>query len=373
MNRAYGALAALLISCLPAAADTTAYLTTSVGSAYRLRPEEVPFAQENVRLGYRLLGQVLEGTYLYYPDPAVSEAHTAAVAWALFDAAVAKGQGFEQGAFVVEDPDGRLFSFFRDNERSYKRVSSHLKPLTRRTGVAHHGLDMRGARPAGLPAHPDAGEHALLPARKRTLLFIPMLPGAGTELGRRHLFLKLEDHGLEGLGAFIRHGFDYLHTTVMGFGATPAERARKERVDPALARAYRRLLDHIPASGRAHLTPASYAAADLGVRAMVAEWARLKPVIQQDPALFDLGRDFAGALANKRYDHLDVRTGDEVIFSRGDLRAAVEAHRAGAGLAQDWLEDDQDWEHAGDPGPVPEAVPASAPKAGWGAWAASWF
>jgi len=373
MNRACLALGALMTVWATATADTAAYLTRCVGAPYRLRPEEIPFAHENVRLGYRILGQVLAGTYLYYPDPGLSEAHTAAVAWALFDAAVAKGQGFEQGAFVVEDPDGRLFSFFRDNERSYQRLSSHLKPMTRRTGVGHHGLDMRGARPAGLPAHPDAGEHALLPARKRTLLFIPMLPGPGTGLERRHLFLKLEDHGLEGLGAFIRHGFDYLHTTVMGFGSTPPERARKERVDPALARAYRRLLDHISAPGRAHLTPASYGAAELGVRAMVAEWQRLKPVIQEDPALFDLGRAFAGALAHKRYDHLDVRTGDEVIFSRAELGAAVETHREGAGLGREWLEDDQDWELEADPGPVPASLPPPAPKAGWGAWAASWF
>ena len=153
--------------------------------------------------------------------------------------AQASGNGFAEGAFSIEDADGRLAAFLNRCPEKYQRSSSHLND-TQSAEVdghrnTHRGIDM----PGGMKGLPHG--HA-------TVLF-GVIPGGEGGVPARRLFLKAESHGcrmntLSGrehaagrddvpdrpkrasdLFSAIRHGLSFIQTRGKGSAAG----SRKER------------------------------------------------------------------------------------------------------------------------------------------------
>ncbi|GEM_PF-6602732 len=323
-------LAALLVAAPAAglAVDTVDYLSSLRNAAYRLEPAEFGFARANITRGYQVLDRVLDGSHSALGEAENDAADAVAVMWALFDAACAKDQAYEQGSYVVEDRNGYLLQFLKSNDGAFSRMSTHLDKASQITKAGHFGIDVLGSYRAGdaswrpySPSNPEFVQQNILPARKGTILFIPMAADPAIGLETQHIFIKTEDNGMRTWSGYLHHAWDLVAGRIQKLlQIKQEETARKERIDDGLVRAYRQVLARVP-QGRA--TKLAKDAPKLGVRVMVAEANRLKGL---DPALDASIRGFTDTVAARNYDHLAVRTGDEVVFSENDLRLAMKPH-----------------------------------------------
>ena len=339
----------LILAAVPtiAMADAVTYLNRSVAPKYKLEMNEATFAQNNIDKGYGILNRVMNGQYDYLTHQETDATDVVAVMWALFDAGVAKGQGYEQGSFVVEDSNWHLYHFLRGNQEAASRHSSHLSRATRLTNAGHYGIDILGSYQAGSPdwapystLNPAYVQQNILPARKGTILFIPMQAGANVGLANNQIFIKMEDHGMKTWHGWAHHAWDFVTGTCLGLGVDPNEAARKERVDKHIASLYQSMLKTLPnAQVTAHTTHAK----DLGVRVMVAEAGRLRTVAQGNPGFTGALAAFEAAVAAKNYDNLGMRTGDEVIFTQAQLQLRIDHHQGGARV-NTAVADTSDWE-----------------------------
>jgi hypothetical protein len=309
--------------------ETVRFLKDDRRGHYRLEDAEGQFARNNIVRGYGVLQRVMDGTYVPRGTEADHSRDMAALMWALYDSSVHAGKPYEQGSFVVEDRDGRLFGFLSRCPGASLRISSHLKSATRITGAGHYGIDMLGSyRPGDSGWEPSlyGYEQKVLPARKGTVLFIPLFKDEAIGLDRQYVFIKMEDHGLQTWSGWAMHGWDFVAGTVLGMKGPSKDFTRKERVDPALAASYEKILRHLPPELKG---ASALQAKGLGVRAMLAQAKAMEGKVQ-GPAMEAI-EEFRGKVKAKGYDHEAVRTGDEIIFSHEELREAVTAHWARVG------------------------------------------
>jgi hypothetical protein len=341
----------LMLAAVPTVgmADAVDYLRTSVAPKYQLEMNETTFAKNNIDKGYRVLNQVMSGQYDHLTNEETDGADVVAVMWALFDASVAKDQGYEQGSFVVEDSNWYLYNFLRGNQGADSRHSSHLSRATKLTNAGHYGIDILGSYQAGSPdwtpyssSNPAYVQQNILPAKKGTILFIPMQAGQNVGLTTNQLFIKMEDHGLKTWYGYAHHAWDFVTGTCLGIGVDPNEAARKERVDKNIAKRYQELVNTVPVALR---TANTSNAKDLGVRVMVAEVSRLSPLAQDALGFQQALAVFNAAVDAKNYDNTAMRTGDEVIFTQAELNLAINRHQAGSRInpavadTSDWVTD----------------------------------
>ncbi|BDU73252.1 hypothetical protein [Mesoterricola silvestris] len=375
-------IVAALLAAAPATAmaDAVDYLRTSVAPRYQLELNETTFAQNNIKKGRVILKQILDDQYDYLASDEAYGTYVVAVMWALFDAGVAKGQGYEQGSFVVEDKDWRLFEFLRGNQGSFARHSSHLKKATQLTHAGHYGIDILGSYQAGSAdwtpyssLNPTFVQQNILPARKGTVLFIPMAAGTKVGLETNQLFIKMEDHGIQTWYGFANHAWDFVTGTCLGMN-DPHETARKERIDKQLVKRYQAMISTAP---NAQFTADTSIAQELGVRAMVREANRLNGALGANPGFRRAHADFTAALDAKGYDHLAMRTGDEVIFTQAELRLAIggpSAEIRNPAVPDTWVTDmaeADDWEP--EPAAARAQEPAPAKAKGFLGTVSSWI
>jgi hypothetical protein len=350
----------LILAAVPtiAMADAVTYLNQSVAPKYKLEMNEATFAQNNIDKGYGVLNKVMNGQYDYLSNQDNDATDVVAVMWALFDAGVAKGQGYEQGSFVVEDSNWYLYNFLRGNQEAASRHSSHLGRATKLTNAGHYGIDILGSYQAGASdwtpystLNPSYVQQNILPAKKGTILFIPMQAGQNVGLTTNQIFIKMEDHGMKTWSGWAHHAWDFVTGTCLGLGVDPNEAARKERVDKNIASLYLKVVKTLTnAQVTAHTTNAK----ELGVRVMVAEANRLSTVAQDNPGFTQALAAFTAAVDAKNYDNLGMRTGDEVIFTQAELQRSIDRHHGGSQLNAA-LADSSDWES--DMGDAMEAAP----------------
>jgi len=347
----------LMLAVVPTVAmgNAVTYLNHSVASNYKLEMNEATFAQNNIAKGYGILNKVMNGQYDYLSNQETDATDVVAVMWALFDAGVAKGQGYEQGSFVVADSNWHLYHFLRGNQEAASRHSSHLARATRLTNAGHYGIDILGSYQAGSAdwapyssLNPAYVQQNILPARKGTILFIPMRAGQNVGLTTNQVFIKMEDHGVKTWYGYAHHAWDFITGTCLGLGVDPNEAARKERVDKNIASLFQKMVKALP---NAQVTADTGNAKDLGVRVMVAEANRLSTAAQGNPGFAGAFAAFSAAVAAKNYDNIGMRTGDEVIFTQAELQVSIDRHHGG----QVAVTDASDWES--DLGDVMTAAP----------------
>jgi hypothetical protein len=379
------------------------FLDQPARGPYRLNVDEA-FARHNVQRGYGLLREILDGDYdLLAADRQADGLDVVAVLWALYDAAARKGQAYDQGSFMVEDPRGYLVQFLLGNNRATVRRSSHLKRATRLANLNHYGIDILGGAPSGGrewtpyggdPAH--FRQQNILPAQKGTILFVPLpadrprstnpageadRPGganavAATAEDRRlglrtaHVFIKMEDNGLQTWSGYLNHALDFVSgeaRKLVSWGGGGVE--RKERVAEDLTDLYDRMMAslHVPANVErvAH-------ARELGLRTMKTQAEIVQRTVPDGTTAQVLASRFLDRLGG--LDHQDVRSGYEVVFSEAELRAAAgdaRIERAPRAEGDGWL--DAGTLPAGlDPAPAP-ASGANPNPPGWSGWARSWL
>ena len=239
--------------------------------------------------------------------------------WYFYMKAYEKGQAFEQGAFMIEDPDDRLYDLLMryaqkknndiktmapvkisSNKYAYKRLSSHLKHSRSEDDPAHYGIDIRladNARPV-----------PYLPTLKKHLLFGKVkLPYSEKKL----LFIKPEDAGLYYADGALDHGLDFVislgrKTAPSLFGSDDEARYRKERIPKEIVSAIKK---HLPREKDLLTAVQKY-----GIQA----WHKVvNPNDFSDPKnLYYNGLIGSG---NKGYDHPAIRHGREVILTREEF------------------------------------------------------
>ena len=260
--------------------------------------------------------------------------------------AQASGNGFAEGAFSIEDADGRLAAFLNRCPEKYQRSSSHLND-TQSAEVdghrnTHRGIDM----PGGMKGLPHG--HA-------TVLF-GVIPGGEGGVPARRLFLKAESHGcrmntLSGrehaagrddmpdrpkrasdLFSAIRHGLSFIQTRGKGSAAG----SRKERIPDRLGHAWKSLQEGAKGDEAllALLKRGNPLSKSGGVHVML---ANMREALRNPPAgharselaeMFRPVREALGALSE--LSHLESRIGNEVMFDMDELMAPPDPQAAGA-------------------------------------------
>jgi hypothetical protein len=286
--------------------------------------------QDRLERGFRLWDGIRNGSV---HGPATAE-NIRDLTTFLMAKAQEKGATFSEGAFSIEDPGHRLRDFLDSSPEVYQRPSSHIDGFQSVPGGGHRGIDML--------------DGPSLPYGKATVLYGAMNAGTEGLPGSDRLFLKMEDHGcrlssgsvrrdpggpadrpmrfLRDLQQTLGHAMGFFRTVLRGLSGgrlfPNAPDSRKERIPTGLSRQYTGLIDTLARAGKNDLADLLRAgdptSKSQGLRTMV---ANLDAVLAQDTltegeraAVKDL-RDTIAA----RYDHLDVRIGDEIVLNLDEL------------------------------------------------------
>lgn len=243
-----------------------------------------------------------------------------------------KGDGFSEGAFNISDPGHQLRDFLDSCPEVYQRPSSHIEGFQQAPGGSHRGIDAHGG--------------VTLPYGKATLLYGGMSAGV-QGLGQDRLFLKTEEHGcrlsarwtpnrdpnihdrparLGDVGQFLGHAMGFFRTVLRGISGgrlfPNATDSRKERLPGDVSKSFNAILKNLDRSGQAEiagiLRQNEPLATSQGIRVMVANLDQALARQDLDQPTRDAMQRLRGDLAT-RFDHLDVRIGNEVILDQAEL------------------------------------------------------
>jgi hypothetical protein len=210
------------------------------------------------------------------------------LSWFLMNKAVEIGQGFDEGAFVIEGQGKKIHDFLLKSTADspvYPRPSTHFK---NRSPNSHWGIDV----------------HNKMPAYKRTLLFSMATNQDGSEV----LFIKPENFSaritfsLYGLfEAIIEHGGEMLvaqANKVFYPGSDDLPNMRKERVPVKILNDFKALLPQ---------NPQKEILANANLYGISFMHKHAKTLTTSE------AKAFVDTL-EKEYNHLDKRTGREVYL-----------------------------------------------------------
>ncbi len=300
-----------------------------------------------IRHGHDLLASVLAGHAAATP----SAADISDIMLYIDARAHSTGNVFESGSYSIEDPAGHLSAYLNRCPEKYLRSSSHLNTMQKASlpeghQNIHRGIDLPSGRNGALYGH-------------ATVLF-GVIPG--NEHSARRIFIKAESHGCRlntlsaaekragsdavnerpwhasDIGNFFSHGISYLATRGKGSAAG----SRKERIPDDVKKAYTKLLDAVKDDAylSAALTRGNPLDKSSGVNVMLENMkkALLDPGRLSKDEMKALFAPVAEAM-NKLTDasHLDVRIGNEMIFSSAELLGAGNIPRAANDAAKSYI------------------------------------
>jgi hypothetical protein len=171
----------------------------------------------------------------------------------------------------------------------------------------------------------------VLPSRKSHILFGQIPADEQTGLKTNHVFIKMEDNGLTTPEGFFNHSLSYVDAVnrrIMakvnagkGTAKAPSTVNRRERVDQDIVLAYKKVLNiYIPLVPKNGVSQSMKDAPKIGLRTMVENVEKLGNKYPQHFRKVNASvTKFYELLVEKNYDHLDTRTGDEVVFSSAEL------------------------------------------------------
>ncbi len=220
-----------------------------------------------------------------------------------------KGQQFEEGTFMIDDPDNHVYAFLSGCPGAYDRRSSHLVDYFKLEDSSRAGY-MKGIDVVGKATWTNPFGHSELSERegyKRHLLFC--------DVGGR-LFVKPENWGTSVWDA-IPHGLEFI---VAQARKTPAlqpyvgtdddEGYRKERIPGDILKRYLAILD----SNREKSIKRAKA---FGIQEIVRQLIALKKLDRESSPAGELLRDIKG-----KYPDLGV-FGNEVSIRLKDLKEGL--------------------------------------------------
>lgn len=260
--------------------------------------------------------------------------------WALMIFAIRrKKQGFGEGAFVLEDPEQKLFKFLRAMPHAAQRPSSHFvgrsepdKSLTTMVfkSALHYGVDVLNG---SMPAQKRHLDFALFDVYNRDpSIKKPQL-----------LFIKPENWSPFLTTAsgydFIMHGYELVEAQkvkLMHNGGDDKEGMQKERVPENVKKAFAELLSLMEKNTMQ--AEASKKASLWGI-AYMADFVATNFPLTAATATVDrseLGakvQAFRDSIQNFDATELELRTGREVIFTHKWLMQQLEGNTAAAAAA----------------------------------------
>ncbi len=172
----------------------------------------------------------------------ILETKMASIIWFLMYQSSQKGEDFEEGIFLIPDPENKIAKILRGlSSICYPRISSHLKGQDtgihdeqgEKTKQTHMGIDI---------------DVAHLPYKKGHILIIPVNdPDTDSQL----LYLKPETAGLVGLTATAVHTYEYFFSLgrkllPSWFGSDDQPGYKKERVPQDILQEFKGVLGGVP-------------------------------------------------------------------------------------------------------------------------------
>lgn len=180
-------------------------------------------------------------------DPTNANHEMAALQWYLMDAAIKKNQGFEEGAFVIDEGnDHRLYNYLLTHPQQKDRASSHFVGRSEVYKSPFH-IIFESALHKGIDVFDGS-----LPAKKRTIDFA--LVDAFGQPGKKLLFIKPENYSpfleldTEHPYDFAMHALEFVESQKRkkaGAGGDDQPGMQKERVPDNTKKAFQAILDCI--------------------------------------------------------------------------------------------------------------------------------
>ena len=205
--------------------------------------------------------------------------------WFLMAKAISKNQGFEEGTFIIEDPQKTIYEFL-NKAFAYHRRSSHLP---HQSDSNHQGLDFSPKQ---------------LPASKTHVLFFPFSLN-----DQQFIFIKPENHGLQKIDDAIWHAWELILAQSRKFspwGSDEQHGWRKERIPASEADQFNALVQNLP-GGKEAVLKAGKSSRGEGIHVM---WKFLSSIENPSEEL----QKFKAQLETD-YDHLNTRIGCEGRFA----------------------------------------------------------
>lgn len=229
-----------------------------------------------------------------------------------YDIAHKLGHTFDQGTFVIYDPQGGIWDFFNNLEKKYARDASHFNALAQGNhalGEARPWLAQYGKNFSGLDV--DIPEE-----QKLTLLFNRINKDGSS------LFIKPEDHGTNTWTDFANHGLGFLQSQARKmspetFGSDDDDAFSKEQVPVKLLRYYQALVQEAQQNGLNQSTAnilLEQAKAE-GIQAMLRGGNALLQYAPQQPRSFFNDLNAQEQSNNPHFTYLNKR------FGRGNFNS----------------------------------------------------
>ena len=225
-------------------------------------------------------------------SPQHAQEFVSCLIWHLMDRALDRGQGFDEGAFMLDDPQHRLGRILA--AVGHRRVSSHLQHDPGLT----LGIDVTASNGVQLPSH---HRHVLL----------KLVSGPANE---PRLFIKTEAFGVRGAVNFAGHTWEYLLSVARKWGIGGSDTGpglHKERIPSALRNEFAWLVQDFPGHAEA-MHRVGRSGRGLGLSAMHAYLTDLLASDALSPAQRMTAQSFVERLS-RDFDHLSVRIGCEVV------------------------------------------------------------
>jgi len=305
--------------------------------------------QAKITSGEQLYAQILSGA----KEPPCTTKDMTDLGWFLQAKCESKlGENFRDGAMTLPDPGGKLQNFLDSHPKAYQRESSHINAFQKMPGGTHRGIDARGSSVANMSD--------VMPYGLKTMLFGKLSASKENGLPENRLYIKMEVHGCPSFnkailsargtpydtrgpgGNFKRTWADFKDTLGHTFnflignpklpsGATKLG-ACKERLPSVVTNGFKSLQKMATDGGHGGLSDILNAGAPTnksnGIRVMYAN--AQKALAKLDDLGIARGGTIETALKmfidgvrnNPRLDNIDVRFGEEVVFSSQDLGLA---------------------------------------------------
>ncbi len=283
-----------------------------------------------ITLGTSYMRSIMEGKLDQIPTATQEEYLRSLVAlnWFFYSFALENGQGFDEGTFVIEDKDFKIYNFimnyikkfnptitgtiqdplafYSKNPFAYSRDASHF--VDRKKLYRPYGIDMRFG--------PNGREESMLPANKKH-----MLCGKIDE-AKQLLYIKPENHGLYLYDGLPGHVHEYVMAQVRksprikgvlawfgwNIGSDDAAENRKERIPVEFLQALDALLKNDSELSKDEKDQLSVAAKKQGLQTLTSEQVRKSAELKK------LAEEYA-----KQYTNLEMRHGREIIIKADDI------------------------------------------------------